>query len=719
MLGAFSLAHNAFSQQQLKMDFRDAALAFMAKDTCSYTISITKAGFVFDQNLTHYTSIPAVNSSTASGALGLTTIPGYFVPGDTMSQTYSSSHNFVTSQAGEIGCGRYLVTVTSSYAGNPSISFFLDLTDANWPGGYDPILIVLEMAGSSITAFAGVQEHSTPGTYMVENYGYFLPGTLKYWEVRRVLNNQSSVARNRDGFILPSNDYPEVGDATLDVNVEVTGTITVPYNYTFRIDTDPDYYNNGWETVLSFHDNVLFRVYGSLHSDPVWGITTWKNHNVGSYWEGIDLQATQTVSMAQTEVIGAKIGVRASSCTAGNVSLETCLIDSSQASGMFISQSNPTIAWTSIVDNGRHGIENYGNSTNTTFLFGSVSRNGTSGIYADVSSLIDVQHSALVENGLHGIHLNGTGGMGAKARIRGCWIHGHSNGNGIFMERTRNGWVELQSSRIYQNDLGLYLTGPSLLRGWHETLGAGNEWMENDSLGLNCIYSNRVNIGADGSSTFDLARAYYDPGTGEPHYLGRENMIVTPYSRQVELDNGADASLLLNYWGGNHTFTILNGSTLSYNPEISTTWFCNEEAPATDARQLPERIATMMYALHSTFDPNIPIVSQLRNAFKARNAETQLGVAVEASPDSYSLSNAYPNPFRGSTTLRFTIARPEVVSLRVYDILGREVATLASGFYDAGQHSIQFNGASLRSGIYTAVLQGATRTLTTRIILTR
>ncbi len=49
-------------------------------------------------------------------------------------------------------------------------------------------------------------------------------------------------------------------------------------------------------------------------------------------------------------------------------------------------------------------------------------------------------------------------------------------------------------------------------------------------------------------------------------------------------------------------------------------------------------------------------------------------------PDNYKLSQNYPNPFNPSTKISFTILKPGIVSLKVYDILGKEVATLVNEF---------------------------------------
>ena len=71
-----------------------------------------------------------------------------------------------------------------------------------------------------------------------------------------------------------------------------------------------------------------------------------------------------------------------------------------------------------------------------------------------------------------------------------------------------------------------------------------------------------------------------------------------------------------------------------------------------------------------------------------------------STPNGYYLSQNYPNPFNPSTTINYTITNDEKVSLKVYDLLGREVASLVDGYKPAGNYSVSFNANELASGVY-------------------
>jgi hypothetical protein len=87
-------------------------------------------------------------------------------------------------------------------------------------------------------------------------------------------------------------------------------------------------------------------------------------------------------------------------------------------------------------------------------------------------------------------------------------------------------------------------------------------------------------------------------------------------------------------------------------------------------------------------------------------------------PFGYTLEQNYPNPFNPSTTIGFTLAKSEQVSLTVYDLMGREVATLMNNEQrPAGYNSIVFNALNLSSGVYFYTLSTNTVKLTQKMSL--
>ena len=81
--------------------------------------------------------------------------------------------------------------------------------------------------------------------------------------------------------------------------------------------------------------------------------------------------------------------------------------------------------------------------------------------------------------------------------------------------------------------------------------------------------------------------------------------------------------------------------------------------------------------------------------------------------------SAYPNPFNPSTKIVYNIKNKSNVSLKVYDIVGKKVATLVSGVVEAGEHSIRFDGSNLSSGMYFVRVESEGEASVQKIVLVK
>jgi hypothetical protein len=88
-------------------------------------------------------------------------------------------------------------------------------------------------------------------------------------------------------------------------------------------------------------------------------------------------------------------------------------------------------------------------------------------------------------------------------------------------------------------------------------------------------------------------------------------------------------------------------------------------------------------------------------------------------PKGYALSQNYPNPFNPSTTISFSLPSKSFVSLKVFDLIGRDVATIVSEEMSAGSYSKQWNAVNMSSGIYFYRLQVGSFTETKKLVLLR
>jgi hypothetical protein len=90
---------------------------------------------------------------------------------------------------------------------------------------------------------------------------------------------------------------------------------------------------------------------------------------------------------------------------------------------------------------------------------------------------------------------------------------------------------------------------------------------------------------------------------------------------------------------------------------------------------------------------------------------------ISMQPEEYNLFQNYPNPFNPSTTIRYSITNSELVRIKVYDILGREVKVLVNEIKQPGTYEVQFDASGLASGIYLYRVESGSFVQTKKMIL--
>ena len=86
-------------------------------------------------------------------------------------------------------------------------------------------------------------------------------------------------------------------------------------------------------------------------------------------------------------------------------------------------------------------------------------------------------------------------------------------------------------------------------------------------------------------------------------------------------------------------------------------------------------------------------------------------------PEEYKLFQNYPNPFNPNTTIRYSITKPDLVRIKIYDILGREVKILVNELKQAGTYEVQFSASGFASGIYLYRIESGKYVQTRKMIL--
>ena len=88
-------------------------------------------------------------------------------------------------------------------------------------------------------------------------------------------------------------------------------------------------------------------------------------------------------------------------------------------------------------------------------------------------------------------------------------------------------------------------------------------------------------------------------------------------------------------------------------------------------------------------------------------------------PAKYILEQNEPNPFNPNTTIRYSLPKDGLVTLKVYNLIGQEVETLVNGYKSAGSYSFEFYGTNLASGIYFYRLISGEYSETKKMILNK
>jgi hypothetical protein len=110
---------------------------------------------------------------------------------------------------------------------------------------------------------------------------------------------------------------------------------------------------------------------------------------------------------------------------------------------------------------------------------------------------------------------------------------------------------------------------------------------------------------------------------------------------------------------------------------------------------------------------------ETRRLYKLKEDSTSSNVTEPIVPNIETLNQNYPNPFNPQTTIEYSIKNSNYVTLKVYDLLGKEIATLINEEKPAGNYNIQFDAAkyNLPSGIYFYTLKAADYTSSKKMIL--
>lgn len=174
---------------------------------------------------------------------------------------------------------------------------------------------------------------------------------------------------------------------------------------------------------------------------------------------------------------------------------------------------------------------------------------------------------------------------------------------------------------------------------------------------------------------------------------------------------------------------ILSGPTGSFGNNLYGTWIIRTNAQGDSLWSVVLRPDTTGYPFCATLVSDGGLVMAGGGFRLATGEQDALASKIEAIPLSADDHNVfipavialgnYPNPFNPVTTIHFVIPRAGDVTLSLYDVTGRLVRTLINTAMTAGEHTLNFDGSSLPSGLYLAQLQSGDVSATHKLMLVK
>jgi len=180
--------------------------------------------------------------------------------------------------------------------------------------------------------------------------------------------------------------------------------------------------------------------------------------------------------------------------------------------------------------------------------------------------------------------------------------------------------------------------------------------------------------------------------------LFKINFVITENNRIYPQVNGGDN--YVHHWIARDLVNGAKGDTL-----INEAWFSGYEitksfSTVIDTGWVAGNCDFIFYIYRKGLEDTLLIHNDIYQSFKGSVTGSNGILNAGQNVTGYSLFQNYPNPFNPVTSIKFSIPKNENISLKVFDILGKEVSSVYNGYLKAGTYNADFNASELSSGIY-------------------
>ncbi len=250
-------------------------------------------------------------------------------------------------------------------------------------------------------------------------------------------------------------------------------------------------------------------------------------------------------------------------------------------------------------------------------------------------------------------------------------------------------------------------------------------------IAVNPVNSNVIYVSGDGKITksTDYGDTWTSSFNGLPSSLGCYCVAIDPFNPQTLLTSN-DNGIYRSADNGQNWTQIFNTACrrIAFHPNIpgiaaaitfspyKILLSTNSGLNWTDSTTAFPG-ANMIDLVFSKLDNNLYVASSTSGIYKKLFVITSVNKEKNILPSEYKLYQNYPNPFNPATKIKFNIKEPGFTTLKIFNILGKEIATMVNENLKPGEYEVTFDGSDLTSGIYFCKLKAGDFSETKKMLL--